>query len=126
MAPPAAGIPGGPQKIAIQVRLSEETVRLADAFAAEMSAQTYGAQFSRAEAIRIAAEEWLRAHQAGKSGAAPVHHATVHPVVVSEPDPDVAEDLNLDLDPESPVPTLEKEEEAPPASRKKGGRPARR
>jgi len=35
-----------------------------DAFAAELSQQSYGAAFSRAEALRIAAMEWLKERQA--------------------------------------------------------------
>ena len=37
---------------------------MVDAFAAELSQQSYGAAFSRAEALRIAAMEWLKARQA--------------------------------------------------------------
>lgn len=107
MAPPAAGRMGGPQKVAIQIRLSQEVIDMADAFAAEMSVTTWGAQFSRAEAFRIAGENWLKDHLAGKGGAAPV---------VSDPD-----SMTVDLD-DAP------DEEATavaPAVKRKGGRPKR-
>jgi hypothetical protein len=39
-------------------------IAVVDAFAAELSQQRYGAAFSRAEALRIAAMEWLKERQA--------------------------------------------------------------
>jgi len=41
-----------------------EEIETVDAFAAELSQQSYGAAFSRAEALRIAALEWLKERQA--------------------------------------------------------------
>jgi hypothetical protein len=38
-----------------------------DAFTAELSQQSYGAAFSRAEALRIAAMEWRKARQARRA-----------------------------------------------------------
>jgi len=40
-----------------------EEIKAVDAFAAELSQQSYGAAFSRAEALRIAAMEWLKERQ---------------------------------------------------------------
>jgi len=40
-----------------------EEIAAVDAFAAELSQQSYGAAFSRAEALRIAAMEWLKERQ---------------------------------------------------------------
>jgi len=44
-----------------------EEMATVDAFAAELSQQSYGAAFSRAEALRIAAMEWLKARQASRA-----------------------------------------------------------
>jgi len=44
-----------------------EEIATVDAFAAELSQQSYGAAFSRAEALRIAAMEWLKARQARRA-----------------------------------------------------------
>jgi hypothetical protein len=41
-----------------------EEIATVDAFAAALSRQSYGAAFSRAEALRIAAMEWLKERQA--------------------------------------------------------------
>jgi hypothetical protein len=41
-----------------------EEIEAVDAFAAELSQQSYGAAFRRAEALRIAAMEWLKERQA--------------------------------------------------------------
>lgn len=70
MAPPAGRL--GPAKHPVQVRLAEDEVALIDGFAAELSRQSYGATFSRAEAIKLAALTWLRERQAGKVDAPPV------------------------------------------------------
>jgi len=45
-----------------------EEIETVDAFAAELSQQSYGAAFSRAEALRIAAMEWLKERQARHTG----------------------------------------------------------
>ena len=44
---------------------------MADACAAALSQQSYGAAFSRAEALRIAAMEWLKERQASHPGVTP-------------------------------------------------------
>ena len=59
MAPPV-GRPAGPPKQPVQVRLSDEELTLIDTFAAELSRQAFGAAFSRAEALKLAALDWLR------------------------------------------------------------------
>jgi hypothetical protein len=51
-------------KLPVQVRMFPEEIEAVDAFAAELSQQSYGAAFSRAEALRIAALEWLKERQA--------------------------------------------------------------
>src|SRR5256885_14874801 len=61
---PAPGRLGGTVKMPVQVRTFPEEIAAVDAFAAELSQQSYGAAFSRAEALRIAAMEWLKARQA--------------------------------------------------------------
>jgi hypothetical protein len=54
MAPPPGRL-GGTVKLPVQVRMFPEEIAAVDAFAAELSQQSYGAAFSRAEALRIAA-----------------------------------------------------------------------
>src|SRR5437660_8955355 len=61
---PAPGRLGGTVKMPVQVRMFPEEIAAVDAFAAELSQQSYGAAFSRAEALRIAAMEWLKERQA--------------------------------------------------------------
>ena len=68
---PALGRLGGEVKMPVQVRMLPEEMATVDAFAAELSQQSYGAAFSRAEALRIAAMEWLKERQA--------RHASVTP-----------------------------------------------
>jgi hypothetical protein len=51
-------------KLPIHVHMFPEELAVADTFAAERSQQSYGAVFSRAEALRIAAMEGLKARQA--------------------------------------------------------------
>src|SRR5207249_1740783 len=63
MAPPPGRL-GGTVKLPVQVRMFPEEIAAVDAFAAELSQQSYGAAFSRAEALRIAAMEWLKERQA--------------------------------------------------------------
>jgi len=48
-----------------------EEIAAVDAFAAELSQQSYGAAFSRAEALRIAAMEWLKERQDRHPGVTP-------------------------------------------------------
>ena len=59
MAPPPGRL-GGTVKLPVQVRMFPAELAAVDAFAAELSQQSYGAAFSRAEALRIAAMEWLK------------------------------------------------------------------
>jgi len=47
-------------KLPVQVRMFPEEIAAVDACAAALSQQSYGAAFSRAEALRIAAMEWLK------------------------------------------------------------------
>ena len=63
MAPPPGRV-GGAVKLPVQVRLFPAEIAVVDTFAAELSQQSYGAAFSRAEALRIAALEWLKDRQA--------------------------------------------------------------
>src|SRR5207248_9596019 len=48
-----------------------EEIAAVDACAAELSQQSYGATFSRAEALRIAAMEWLKERQARRTHVPP-------------------------------------------------------
>lgn len=57
---------GGVVKQYVQCRLSAEDVALVDAFAEELSRGSYGAEFSRAEALRIAAVQFLQHRQPAK------------------------------------------------------------
>src|SRR5437870_165796 len=66
MAPPPGRL-GSEVKMPVQVRMLPEEMATVDAFAAELSQQSYGAAFSRAEALRIAAMEWLKARQARRA-----------------------------------------------------------
>src|SRR2546427_13190381 len=63
MAPPPGRL-GSVVKLPVQVRMFPEEIEAVDAFAEELSQQSYGAAFSRAEALRIAAMEWLKERQA--------------------------------------------------------------
>ena len=63
MVPPPGRL-GSVVKLPVQVRMFPEEIEAVDAFAAELSQQSYGAAFSRAEALRIAAMEWLKERQA--------------------------------------------------------------
>src|SRR5437763_16673043 len=63
MAPPPGRL-GNTVKLPVQVRMFPEEIAAVDAFAAELSQQSSGAAFSRAEALRIAAMEWLKDRQA--------------------------------------------------------------
>jgi MarR family len=70
MTPPPGRL-GGTVKMPVQVRMFPEEIATVDAFAAELSQQSYGAAFSRAEALRIAAMEWLKERQARQAGVIP-------------------------------------------------------
>ena len=63
MAPPLGQL-GSVVKLPVQVWMFPEEIEAVDAFAAELSQQSYGAAFSRTEALRIAAMEWLKKRQA--------------------------------------------------------------
>src|SRR5437899_12814785 len=63
MAPPPGRL-GSTVKMPVQVRMLPAEIAAVDAFAAALSQQSYGAAFSRAEALRIAAMEWLKDRQA--------------------------------------------------------------
>src|SRR6266849_5250626 len=63
MTPPPGQLRSG-VKLPVQARMFPEEIATVDAFAAELSQQSYGAAFSRAEALRIAAMEWLKERQA--------------------------------------------------------------
>src|ERR1041384_7568069 len=70
MAPPPGRL-GGTVKLPVQVRMFPEEIAAVDAFAAELSQQSYGAAFSRAEALRIAAMERLKERQARQASGTP-------------------------------------------------------
>jgi len=62
--PHAPSRPAGVPKQLVQVRLSDDEIQLVDAFADALSRQSYGAQFSRPEVLKLAALAWLRTRQA--------------------------------------------------------------
>ncbi len=70
MAPPPGRL-GGTVKLPVHVRMFPEEIAAVDAFAAALSQQSYGAAFSRAEALRIAALEWLKERQARQARGTP-------------------------------------------------------
>ena len=70
MAPPPGRL-GGAVKLPVQVRMFPEEIAAVDAFAAALRQQSYGAAFSRAEALRIAAMEWLKERQARQARGTP-------------------------------------------------------
>jgi hypothetical protein len=51
-------------KLPVQVRLFSDETAAVDACVAALSQQSYGVAFSRVEALRIAALEWLKERQA--------------------------------------------------------------
>ena len=63
MVPPPGRLGSG-VKLPVQVWMFPEEIAAVDAFAAELSQQRDGAAFRRAEALRIAAMEWLKERQA--------------------------------------------------------------
>ena len=86
MAPPPGRL-GGTVKMPVQVRMFPEEIAAVDAFAAELSQQSYGAAFSRAEALRIAAMEWLKERQARHAHvppAPPPHALEAVPALAAE------------------------------------------
>src|SRR5437764_8676954 len=70
MTPPPGRL-GNTVKLPVQVRMLPEEIAVVDAFAATLSQQSYGAAFSRAEALRIAAMEWLKERQATRASVPP-------------------------------------------------------
>jgi MarR family protein len=70
MAPPPGRL-GSTVKMPVQVRMLPEEIAAVDAFAAALSQQSYGAAFSRAEALRIAAMEWLKERPASRTSVPP-------------------------------------------------------
>ena len=101
---PAPGRLGGDVKMPVQVRMFPEEIATVDTFAAELSQQSYGAAFSRAEALRIAAMEWLKERQARRASvtaspprrepeaaaeAAPERAVTAEVAVITTPSPPV-------------------------------------
>src|SRR5438132_7138430 len=103
---PAPGRLGGDVKMPVQVRMFPEEIAVVDAFAAELSQQSYGAAFSRAEALRIAAMEWLKERQAS--------HARV---TLAPPPraPAAAPELEAEAAPAAPEPVPGVPPPAPPA-----------
>ena len=86
---PAPGRLGGEVKMPVQVRMLPEEIATVDAFAAELSQQSYGAAFSRAEALRIAAMEWLKERQARRASV-PASPPQREPEAEAEPEPERA------------------------------------
>jgi hypothetical protein len=70
MAPPPGRV-GGVVKLPVHVRMFPAEIAAVDACATALSQQRYGAAFSRAEALRIAALEWLKARQARQAPGTP-------------------------------------------------------
>ena len=58
-------------KLPVHVWMFPEEIAAVDACAAALSQQSYGAAFSRAEALRIAAMEWLKERQASHTDVTP-------------------------------------------------------
>ena len=58
-------------KLLVHVRMFPEEIAMVDAFAVELSQQSYGAAFSRAEALRMAAMEGLQERRARHPGVTP-------------------------------------------------------
>ena len=58
-------------KLPVHVRMFPEELAAVDACAAAMSQQSSGAAFSRAEALRMAAMEWLKERQARQARGTP-------------------------------------------------------
>src|SRR2546427_12109160 len=94
MAPPPGRL-GGTVKLPVQVRMFPEEIAAVDACAAALSQQSYGAAFSRAEALRIAAMEWLKERQERQA------HGTPAP---SQRAPATAPALEAEAAPAAPAP----------------------
>ena len=105
---PAPGRLGGEVKMPVQVRMFPEEIATVDAFAAELSQQSYGAAFSRAEALRIAAMEWLKERQARRASVTaspPQREPEAEAEAEAEPEPEraVTEDVAVITTPSPPV-----------------------
>src|SRR3989442_5003006 len=105
---PTPGRLSGVVKLPVQVRMFPEEIEAVDAFAAELSQQSYGAAFSRAEALRIAAMEWLKERQARRASVTtsppqrePAAEAEAEPE--PEPEPAVTDDVAVLTTPSPPV-----------------------
>ena len=107
MAPPPGRL-GSEMKMPVQVRMLPEEIATVDAFAAELSQQSYGAAFSRAEALRIAAMEWLKERQARRASVTasqPQREPEAEAEAEAEPEPEraVTEDVAVITTPSPPV-----------------------
>src|SRR2546428_572443 len=105
---PAPGRLGGEVKMPVQVRMLPEEIATVDAFAAELSQQSYGAAFSRAEALRIAAMEWLKERQARRASVTaspPQREPEAEAEAEAEPEPEraVTADVAVITTPSPPV-----------------------
>jgi hypothetical protein len=70
MAPPPGRL-GNAMKLPVQVWMFPAEIAAVDACVAALSQQSYGGAFSRTEALRIAAMEWLKERQASHTGVTP-------------------------------------------------------
>src|SRR5436309_7030772 len=105
MAPPPGRL-GGAVKMPVQVRMLPEEIAAVDAFAAALSQQSYGAAFSRAEALRIAALEWLKERQARHARvppSPPQRAPEAAPEIEAEAAPAAPENMPVDLTPAPPA-----------------------
>ena len=94
MAPPPGRL-GGTVTLPVHVRMFPEEIAAVDAFAAELSQQSSGAAFPRAEALRIAAMEWLKERQARQARGTPAPSPRA---------PAAAPDLEAEAAPAAPEP----------------------
>ncbi len=105
MAPPPGRL-GSEVKMPVQVRMLPEEMATVDAFAAELSQQSYGAAFSRAEALRIAAMEWLKERQARRASVTaspPQREPEAEAEAEAEPERAVTEEVAGITTPSPPV-----------------------
>jgi hypothetical protein len=103
---PAPGRLGDKVKMPVQVRMFPEEMATVDAFAAELSQQSYGAAFSRAEALRIAAMEWLKERQARRASVTaspPQREPEAEAEAEPEPERAVTADVAVITTPSPPV-----------------------
>ena len=78
-------------KLPVHVRIFPAAIATVDAFAAARSQQSYGAAFPRAEALRIAAMEWLKERQARGTPAPSQRAPAAAPALEAEAAPAVPE-----------------------------------